>query len=74
MLRRLIYRAMPHSRLYQTFETVSGRCRLTQQANRRAAPMWTRKKTRTGLGSCTALIDTWLQALLALKGDRREVA
>jgi hypothetical protein len=29
---------------------------------------------KLAIGSCTALIDTWLQALLPLKGDRREVA
>ena len=44
------------------------------QANRRAAPMPASNEPHTGPGSCTALIDTWLQALLPLEGDGREVA
>src|SRR5947208_921267 len=50
------------------------RLRPNVQANRRAALMATDTKRYAGPGSCTALIDTWLRALLPLEGDGREVA
>src|SRR5438477_6480343 len=41
------------------------------QANRRAATDVAKHEPRTGGGSCPALVDTWLQATLPLKGNRR---